>query len=238
MSEKNARRLRLLPTLLVGLLLFTTVASLGCQSMWDRHRENERLFSLDAARTHTQRGQCTRALGELDRAQSRIDLGGYSVESTLARVRCYEKLGMTELATAHRRLVTDFYTEEPMAYPDPDGSSIFRVRTIAKGGYDRPPSWLEIAAPRYPEAARRSKIIGRVVVAFELAGNDRPREIRVLEMPHPLLASMAIEAIAQAKPKKKKKKNLPELMPGGRFVTTFIFEYRWAKEQPEEELDS
>ena len=67
MSEKNARRLRLLPTLLVGLLLFTTIASLGCQSMWDRHRENERIFSLDAARTHTQRGQCTRALGELDR---------------------------------------------------------------------------------------------------------------------------------------------------------------------------
>ena len=56
-------------------------------------------------------------------------------------------------------------------------------------------------------------------------------------MPHPLLASMAIEAIAQAKPKKKKKDS-PELMPGGRFVTTFIFEYRWAKEQPEEKLDS
>ena len=145
---------------------------------------------------------------------------------------------MTELATAHRRLLTDFYTDEPLAYPDPDGASIFRVRKVAKGGYATPPAWLEIAPPRYPESARRSKIIGRVVVAFGLAGNDRPREIRVLEMPHPLLASMAIEAIGQAKPNKRKKKDSPELMPGGRFVTTFIFEYRWAKEQPEEELDS
>ncbi len=236
MPEKNAPRLRRPSTLVAGLMLVLATTSLGCSSMWDRHRENERMFALDAARTHTKRGQCTRALGELDRAQARIDLGAYGLESTLARVRCYEKLGMTELATAHRRLVNDFYTDEPFAYPDPDGSSIFRVREVAREGYDRPPSWLVIAPPRYPESARRSKIIGRVVVAFELAGNDRPREIRVLEMPHPLLASMAIEAIAQAKPKKKK--DSPDLMPGGRFVTTFVFEYRWAKEQPEQELDS
>lgn len=236
MSEKNARHLRLPPILAVGLMLFLTWGSLGCQSMWETHRENERRYSLDAARTHTKRGQCTMALGELDRAQARIDLGPYSQESTLARVRCYEKLGMTELATAHRRLLADFYSEEPMAYPDPDGSSIFRARKIAKDHYTRPPDWLDISPPRYPESARRSKIIGRVVVTFELAGNDRPRGIRVLEMPHPLLASMAIEAIANAKPKKKK--NSPELMHGGRFVTTFVFEYRWAKEQPEEALDS
>ena len=234
MSEMNARSL---PSLALAFLLFVAaVGSVGCQSMWDTHRENERLFSLDAARTHSNRGQCVKALAELDRAQARIDLGPYSRESTLARLRCYEKLGMNELASAHRRLLTDFYTDEPMAYPEADGASIFRVKTISKGGYDRPPAWLKISPPRYPEFARRSKIIGRVVVSFELAGNDKPRSIRVLEMPHPLLATWAIEAITGAKGKKKE--GAKELMPGGRYVTTFLFHYRWAKEMPSEPLDS
>ncbi|GEM_PF-4447014 len=222
----------LLSSLLASLLVFAT----GCQSMWDRHRENERLFALDSARTHTNRGQCSKAINELDRAQARIDLGAYSKESTLARARCYDKLGLTEMATAHRRMITDFYTDQPMAYPEADGTSVFRVRTVPKGGFDRPPAWLKIASPRYPEFARRSKIIGRVVVSFELAGNDKTRAVRVLEMSHPLLATWAVEAVVQANPKKKK--GSPELMPGGRFVTTFVFEYRWAKEVPQEPLDS
>lgn len=235
MSEKNMHR-PLRSALAIGLLLTLAGTSVGCQSMWDRVRERERMFALDVARTHADRGQCTEAITEFDRAQSRIDLGPYSRESTAARLRCYEKLGATELASAHRRLLVDFYTDEPMAYPDADGSSIFRVKTLSELGYDRPPRWLQIPAPRYPDFARRSKIIGRVVIAFELAGNDRPRSIRVLEMPHPLLATLAIEAISQAKPKKKK--DDAELMPGSRFVTTFLFEYRWAKEAPEEALDS
>ena len=236
MSEKPVRPFPLPPIVLLVLLAVFASGTVGCRTMWDQHRERERLFALEAARTHTRRGQCEKAIGELDRAQARVDIGAYSTESILARVRCYEKLGMTELATAHRRLMDDFYTKEPMAYPDPDGSSIFRVRTISKGGYDRPPNWLKISAPRYPEFARRSQITGRVVVSFELAGNDRPRSIRVLEMPHPLLATWAIEAIVQAQPKKKK--DTTKLMPGGRYVTTFVFEYRWAREQPTEELDS
>ena len=235
MSEKNATR-PLRSILVVGLLLALVGTTVGCTAMWDRHRERERVFALDMARTHSNRGQCEEAVSEFDRAQSRIDLGPYARESTRARLRCYEKMGATELASAHRRLLVDFYTDEPMAYPDPDGSSIFRVKRISKDGYDRPPRWLKIPAPRYPEFAQRSRITGRVVIAFELAGNDRPRAIRVLEMPHPLLATLAIEAISQAKPKKKKED--PKLMPGGRYVTTFVFEYRWAKEAPEEEFDS
>lgn len=234
---KNARQHARGGTALFALMLAGVVlGGIGCQSMWDRHRESERMFALDNARTHTQRGQCAKALSELDRAQARIDLGPYARESTRARARCYDKLELNEMAAAHRRMIQDFYTEEPLAYPEADGSSIFRVRSVPSGGFDRPPSWLKIAAPRYPEYARRSKITGRVVVSFELAGNDTPRAIRVLEMPHPLLATLAIEAIAQAKPRKKA--GAPELMPGGRFVTTFAFEYRWAKEVPQEDLDS
>ncbi len=204
--------------------------------MWDRVRENEREFAMEAARTQTGRGQCREALSSIDRAQARLDLGLYARESTLARARCYEKLGQDALATAHRRLLTDFYTDEPMALPEADGSSVFRVKSIPSGGFDRPPAWLKIPPPRYTPYAQRSKIVGRIVISFELAKNDRPKRIRVLEMSHPLLATWAIEAIAASEPKKKD--DTPNLMPGGRYVTTFLFEWRWAKEVPQNELDS
>ena len=55
-------------------------------------------------------------------------------------------------------------------------------------------------------------------------------------MNHPLLATWAIEAIAGSKPSSKKSDDL--LMPGGHYVTTFVFEWRWAKEEPGSELDS
>lgn len=219
----------------IAFVICLVLAQVGCKTFWDGNRERERIFALNKARTQTGRGQCEPALASLDRAQARIDLGPYARESTIARVRCYEKLGLDEFASAHRRLTTDFYTEEPMAFPDPDGSSIFRVKTVPTAGFERPPSWLRFPAPRYSPHAQRSKIVGRVVIAFELAGDDRPKKIRVLEMSHPLLATWAIESIASAEPKKKDK---APLMPGGRYVTTFVFEWRWAKESQEEEFDS
>jgi len=228
-------RRRRVPVRLTTLVLLLVMGSLGCQSFWEGTRERERLFALENARTQTGRGQCQAALASLDRAQARLDLGLYSRESTIARARCYDRLGLTELATAHRRLATDFYTDEPMALPAADGSSIFRVKKIAPGSFSRPPSWLKMPPPRYSPYAQRSKIVGRVVVSFELAGNDTPRKIRVLEMPHPLLATWAIESISLGEPKKKQ--GAP-LMPGGRYVTTFLFEWRWAKEEPEAAFDS
>ena len=220
----------------VALAAMLVLPVAGCTGLWDRVRENERELSVDIARTQAKRGQCSAALSSLDRAQARLDLGTYARESTIARARCYEKLGLEAMAYAHRRLVDDFYTDEPMALPEADGSSVFRVQKIPVGGFDRPPRWLAVPEPRYSPYAQRSKIVGRVVVSFEIASNDKPKKIRVLEMPHPLLATWAVEAISQAKPSKK-----PEganLMPGGRYVTTFLFEWRWAKEAPEEEFDS
>ena len=220
-----------------GALALALVLSIsGCLSLWDRVRENERRMSVDSARTETKRGECVDALASLDRAQARIDLGPYSRESTLARARCYEKLGLGSLAYAHRRMIDDFYTNEPMAYPAADGSSVFRVASLPSGGFDRPPSWLAVPEPRYSPYAQRSKIVGRVVVSFELSSNDVPKNIRVLEMPHPLLATWAAEAISSAKPKKKPAN--VNLMPNGRYVATFLFEWRWARQAPEEDLDS
>lgn len=223
---------RLSRLILFVALLLVLLSAAGCRSMWDSVREKERLFALESARTQTGRGQCADGLTSLDRAQARFDLGPYSRESTVARTRCYEKLGLDELAAAHRRMMTDFYTDEPMAYPKLDGSSVFRVKQVSPGLIARTPSWLKILPPRYTDYAKRSKIIGRVIVSFELARNDRPRKIRVLEMPHPLLATWAIEAIASAEAKRKE--GSPDIAPGTQFITTFRFTYRWAGEQVDE----
>ena len=79
--------------------------------------------------------------------------------------------------------------------------------------------------------------MGRVVVAFELAEDGRTKKIRVLEMPHPLLATWAIEAVSQAGKKKRWGKDAganPLAMPGDVYVTTFVFYWRWAAEEEEE----
>ena len=214
----------------LAVLILALLFLAGCTPMWQRVRENERMFALDAARSHAGRGQCAAAIQSLDRAQARMDLAAYSRESTEVRARCYERLGMTEVARAHRRLIDDFYAEDPMAYPAADGSSVFQVKIVPTGGFEDPPEWLKIPSPRYTPSARRSKLVGRVVVSFELTSNDRTRAIRVLEMPHPLLASWAIEAVANAEPKKEDSDGKQALMPGGRFATTFVFEWHWAKE--------
>lgn len=212
------------------LMLPLLLAQTGCQAMWNRVRERERIYSLETARVRLQRGNCAEALASLDRAQARIDLGRYALESVSARLRCYEKLGAQEIATAHRRLITDFYTDEPMALPEADGSSIFRAPNINAADYQSPPTWLKIERPRYTPYAQRSKIIGRVVLSFELAKNGSTRKVRVLEMPHPLLATWAIESVVAAGKKRKENGKDVTVISGGQYITTFSFEWRWASE--------
>ena len=216
----------------IALVWILVLGSGGCRTMWQKVRESERHNAIRNARTQAQRGQCADALEALDRAQARLDLGGYSRESTLARLRCYEKMGLQELASGHRRLVEDFYTAEPFANPAADGSSVFRVEGIDPLDYGRPPSALKVPAPRYTPYASRSKIVGRVIIGFQLAGNGRPTRLRVLEMPHPLLASWSLEAVAQAG---LKKGTDPASLPRDRkFIATFYFQWRWAEDEEEE----
>ena len=213
---------------MIATLSFILVTQSSCGVMWQRVREQERAFAVDSARNQMRHGKCDAALRSLDRAQATLNIGIYARESTAMRASCYEKLGLTELAIAHRRLLTDFYENASIPVPEPNGSTVFRVADITFDNYNRPPSRLKIAVPRYSGYARRSGIIGRVVISFELSAGGRPRKIRVLEMPHPLLASWAIEATAQAKFRKTES---ALLLQGENYLTVFDFEWRWARKE-------
>ena len=188
---------------LATLALLAALALSGCGGMWDVIRENERGFALDNARNQSKRGKCVEALDALDRAEAIMEIDRFAIESTQIRIRCYEKLGLPELQVRpsppapgllHRR-----------ADGVPGGATArrsFVLPPTCRPEFDRPPSWLKIERPRYTAYAQRSKIIGRVVVGFGLREGGKTNQIRVLEMSHPLLASWAIEAVAQAKPKR------------------------------------
>ena len=212
----------------IVLALSTALPQFGCGGLWEAVRENERGFALENARNHSQRGKCAKALADLDRAEAVMSIDRFAIEATQLRIRCYEKLGLSELQSAHRRLLHDYYTDEPMAFPAADGSSVFRVTERAPVRFDRPPAWLKIERPRYTPYAQRSKIVGRVVLSFGLADNGHTSGIRVLEMSHPLLASWAIEAVSLAKPRRSGQ--APVIASDRVYITTFNFEWRWADE--------
>lgn len=216
----------------VGLIVLGVAAFsvLACAGISNRLRERERLYAVEKARTQTERGQCAEALASLDRAQARLDLGPYARESIRARMKCYAELGLDELAQGHRRLLEDFYSGESPPPSDADGSPVFRVRDVDPASLEAVPSTLRLEEPRISASASRSRLVGRVVVSFALGSDGQPTDLRVLEMPHPLLATWAMEAVAGSKLAKSADRSV--LIPGRRYVTTFAFESHWI-EQPE-----
>jgi len=219
----SRRRLR---TTLIFLLAFATVAQSGCSAMWQRVRERERLYAVQSARENALQAKCEPALNSLDRAQASLELGPFARESTLIRARCYEILGRPELARAHRRLLADFYEKEAIVGRDSDGTEVLRAADVVLEDYGPPPSSLKLKRPRYNSFARRSGLIGRVVVSFDLAGDGKPTRLRVLEMPHPLLATWAIEAVLESY--LRKDAVAPAVAPA-HYLTILSFEWRWAK---------
>ncbi|HEB91059.1 MAG TPA: hypothetical protein ENI85_15905 [Deltaproteobacteria bacterium] len=208
-------------------LFLVVLGQAGClTTLWDRLREHERLLAVEAARGEAHRGQCEKALASLDRAQAKRQLGAYARESTVLRQRCYERLGQQELASAHRRLIADFFSPDADSTRHHPTGSVRRVVGVASEEFFPPPPAMEIASPRYSEYARRSGIVGRVVVSFRIGENGRTRDIRVLEMPHPLLATWAIEAVSRST---LDGDQASRSLPGTRFLTTYSFEWRWAK---------
>ena len=221
--SKSEHRFTLATAILLAILIGS---SLGCGGFWKLVRESERNTSVSNARSYAKRGDCEKAINSLNRATARLDIGTFGKEATTLRMRCYERQERWAAARAHQRLLDDFYTEEEPAYPSAGGSSVFRVKSIRNVKYENPPSAFEIQPPVYTESAKKSYIDGRVVISFELTADGKAKAIRVFEMPHPLLASWAIEAIEGGKRSKKHEDTL--LVPGGHYLTTFVFEYRWA----------
>jgi len=214
------------------LLAAALSSGLACSGLSNRLRERERVYAVEMARTQTERGQCVEALESLDRAQARLDLGPYARESIQARVKCYAELGLDELARGHRRLLEDFYSDESQPLSDGEGSPIFRVGDIDPALLEPVPRVLRLEEPRISPSASRSRLVGRVVVSFAIGSDGQPTDLRVLEMPHPLLATWAMEAVARSKVVKKADRSV--LIPGRLHVTTFAFESHW-NDQPEAE---
>jgi hypothetical protein len=219
---------------LITILTLVFVAPIGCTSMWQAVRKREYAYSVESARGYARAGKCEPALKSLDRAQASLNLGPFARESTAIRARCYEKLGLEELASAHRRLLTDFYVGEPISAPGPDELPVFRVADVNLDDHSPAPSSLKITPPRYNSFAGRSGLVGRVVIAFDISEDGKPTNVRVLEMPHTLLATWAIEAIVESRIRKKAR---PWVAPAEHYLTVLSFTWRWAK-QTEAEEDS
>ena len=76
-----------------------------------------------------------------------------------------------------------FFADEQPRFMDGDGNAFYR--------YIR-------ERVRYPRAAERNRIQGRVVVRFIIAATGEIRDIRVVEAPHELLANEVIRVIRTA----------------------------------------
>lgn len=212
---------------MIAILTLVAATQSSCGSLWLQVRERERAYAVESARHYALAGKCDLALQSLDRAQATLNLGSFAPESTTIRARCYEKLRLAELAAAHRRLLTDFYEKEALPpVLGPDGSRVFRVADVILEDYSPPPSSFKLTPPRYGTFARRSGIVGRVVISFDLSKEGKPTKIRVLEMPHTLLATWAIEAVVESRLRKTAS---PLITPGEHYLTVLKFEWRWAK---------
>ena len=212
--------------LLMALVVFGT----ACAPFWRQVREWERNSAAASADSYAKRGNCARTLKSLDHAEAGLAIGSYAKAATRMRMICYERMGRTEVARAHQRMLDDFYEGENPAYPTGLGDDLFRVKTVPKDPFKPPPALFKIMPPIYNDHAKRSHIVGRVVVSFKLTSKDAATRIRVLEMPHPLLGTWAIEALERSR-----RNNLDQttlIPPGEHYVTTFNFYYHHAQDGP------
>ena len=223
----RARRARAGCARLAGAL---ALCGLGCAGLGERLRENERTAAVANARRLVAKRDCAAALPTLERAQAARELGPFAAESSWLKFRCLEVLGRDAEAQAHRRLLRDFHPDfapqgallpaEPAGDAPPRGPRAASA-TVSKA--------LKIPRARMSPDAERSRITGDVLVAFHVDRSGRVGEIRVLENAHPLLASWAIEAIANAKPESG---SAAVAFPGDGALR-FHFESRWGEPESE-----
>jgi len=166
--------------------------------MWASIRERDRRSAEKTTQRLAERGQCARAIASAESAQAARELGGFAARSTWIKARCLDALAQREQGLAHWRLLADFYSDSPWAGKiPPDARESIAIRPASP--LVAVPGDLKLPKARYSESAERSHLIGTVVVDFTLDRRGTTRQIRVLENPHPLLSSWAIEAVARAK---------------------------------------
>jgi len=207
----------------------------ACAGLTERLRESERNAAAANARKLVARRDCAAALPALERAQAARELGAFEAESSWLKLRCLEALGRTQEALAHQRLLSDFH---------PDFAPIAAQGRAALASGEAPAAPLPLApAPalralaipraRFTPDAERSRVVGEVVVRFRVERGGRVEGIRVLETPHPLLASWAIEAIANAS---LQSDAAEESLPA-EGALRFHFQHRWQAPDADETRD-
>ena len=214
-----SRATRQAPRLVAGLLVAGLLSA--CAPFWAAVREQEREHAAKNVEMRVARGDCRGAMPSLERAQATAELGDYGASSTLTKAQCLERLGEREQSRAHYRLLRDFYPDfRPKRIANEFGENDASLELAlgqapSLGGLHA----LELGKPRYSPSADRSRLGGPVLVRFWVAEDQSIRDIRVLDMPHPLLASWAIEAVAIAKLEKAAVVDLPRAV-----VTRFVFQ--------------
>jgi len=219
----------------VALALTAAMISAGCAAVsdfWDGVRESQRRSSIELSRELVDRGTCDRALGTIERAQTRRQLGAFAAESVWLKARCLAGVGRVEESLAHWRMLADQYADSrwvaripPEVAPALGSAEPYRARAA--------PEAFEIPGARYGEGAQRASIAGSVWVEYRLDEAGRPGDLRVIGAAHPLLAAYALEAVAAGRWRESAGRTTPLPRRAG---SAFRFESLWMKKAAEEPL--
>jgi len=171
----------------------------------------------------------------LERAQGSAELGDFAAESIWLKARCLERMGRRAEATAHLRMLGDFYADSPYVASLPH-SVVEELADLplpaarkAAASLASPPN-LEIPRAHYSAVAERYRLTGRVRVLYAVEADGHTASLRVIESAHPLLAGWALQALAASEIKD------VEDRPGTRqrAVTGFVFSSKWERAEEEE----
>jgi hypothetical protein len=182
---------------LFGLALLGSL-NVSCAGFWQIIGRQQRAASWHHAIELARSGHCDEALLSIERAQNDKSLTRrFEAESTRLRADCLDQVGRRSEALAHYRFIRDFLPESPAAASlPPHIREETRERSLA--AIDGRPYEGKPLTPRYSRAARLAGIAGDLQVSYVVDSSGRAEEIRVVNESHPLLASWAIEAVANA----------------------------------------
>ena len=167
--------------------------------------EVSRSVALDNAKAAIQEEDWRAMLQSLDTVQSDPSPSPeVTAESIALRALAVERLGREEESLANYRLLLDRYPDSEAAKRVPE---IVRVEIdwegplVSADGTERETRipTADVPVLRQPRAARDAGLHGEIEVRYRIGSNGRPERIEVVGAPHPMLASLGIEAAARTK---------------------------------------